>query len=71
MFAVQHGLIPEDAVLAEDEANVPSDCVRCGVDSGASIEEAPMGVRSRFFAFTYDRFSKGSEEAGLGEMRRT
>ncbi len=30
-----------------------------------------MGVRSRFFAFTYDRFSKGSEEAGLAEMRRT
>ncbi len=29
-----------------------------------------MGVRSRFFAFTYDRFSKGSEEAGLAEMRR-
>jgi ubiquinone/menaquinone biosynthesis C-methylase UbiE len=29
-----------------------------------------MGLRSRFFAFTYDRFSKGSEEAGLGEMRR-
>jgi ubiquinone/menaquinone biosynthesis C-methylase UbiE len=37
---------------------------------GASIEEAPMGLRSRFFAFTYDRFSKGSEEAGLAEMRR-
>ena len=30
-----------------------------------------MGLRSRFFAFTYDRFSKGSEEAGLAEMRRT
>jgi ubiquinone/menaquinone biosynthesis C-methylase UbiE len=29
-----------------------------------------MGLRSRFFAFTYDRFSKGSEEAGLAEMRR-
>ena len=29
-----------------------------------------MGVRSRFFAFTYDRFSKGMEEAGLAEMRR-
>ena len=29
-----------------------------------------MGARSRFFAFTYDRFSKGSEEAGLAEMRR-
>ena len=29
-----------------------------------------MGVRSRFFAFTYDRFSKRSEEAGLAEMRR-
>ncbi len=29
-----------------------------------------MGARSRFFAFTYDRFSRGSEEAGLAEMRR-
>ena len=29
-----------------------------------------MGVRSRFFAVTYDRFSKGSEQAGLAEMRR-
>jgi ubiquinone/menaquinone biosynthesis C-methylase UbiE len=29
-----------------------------------------VGLRSRFFAFTYDRFSKGSEEAGLAEMRR-
>ena len=29
-----------------------------------------MGLRSRFFAYTYDRFSKGSEEAGLAEMRR-
>jgi ubiquinone/menaquinone biosynthesis C-methylase UbiE len=29
-----------------------------------------MGLRSRFFAFTYDRFSKASEEAGLAEMRR-
>ena len=29
-----------------------------------------MGLRSRFFAFTYDRFSKGSEKAGLAEMRR-
>ena len=29
-----------------------------------------MGVRSRFFAFTYDRFSKGMEEAGLAETRR-
>ena len=29
-----------------------------------------MGLRTRFFAFTYDRFSKGSEEAGLAEMRR-
>ena len=29
-----------------------------------------MGLRSRFFASTYDRFSKGSEEAGLAEMRR-
>ena len=29
-----------------------------------------MGLRSRFFAFTYDRFSKGSEEAGLADMRR-
>ena len=29
-----------------------------------------MGLRSRFFAFTYDRFSKGMEEAGLAEMRR-
>jgi len=29
-----------------------------------------MGLRSRFFAFTYDRFSKGSENAGLAEMRR-
>ena len=29
-----------------------------------------MGLRSRFFAFTYDRFSKGSEEAGLAELRR-
>ena len=29
-----------------------------------------MGVRSRFFAFTYDRFSKRMEEAGLAEMRR-
>ena len=27
-----------------------------------------MGLRSRFFAFTYDRFSKASEEAGLAEM---
>ena len=30
-----------------------------------------MGLRSRFFAFTYDRFSKGSEKAGLAEMRRS
>ncbi len=30
-----------------------------------------MGLRGRFFAFTYDRFSKGSEEAGLAEMRRS
>jgi ubiquinone/menaquinone biosynthesis C-methylase UbiE len=29
-----------------------------------------MGLRSRFFASTYDRFSKGSEKAGLAEMRR-
>ena len=29
-----------------------------------------MGLRSRFFALTYDRFSKGGEEAGLAEMRR-
>ena len=29
-----------------------------------------MGLRTRFFAFTYDRFSKGSEKAGLAEMRR-
>jgi ubiquinone/menaquinone biosynthesis C-methylase UbiE len=29
-----------------------------------------MGLRSRFFAFTYDRFSKGMEHAGLAEMRR-
>ena len=29
-----------------------------------------MGLRSRFFAFTYDRLSKGSEEAGVAEMRR-
>jgi len=29
-----------------------------------------MGLRSRFFAFTYDRFSKRSEAAGLAEMRR-
>ena len=29
-----------------------------------------MSLRSRFFASTYDRFSKGSEEAGLAEMRR-
>ena len=29
-----------------------------------------MGLRSRFFAFAYDRFSKGSEQAGLAEMRR-
>ena len=29
-----------------------------------------MGLRSRFFAFTYDRFSKGMEDAGLAEMRR-
>src|SRR5215831_13494977 len=36
----------------------------------ASIEEAPMGLRSRFFASTYDRFSKGMEIAGLAEMRR-
>src|SRR5690349_13739406 len=28
-----------------------------------------MGLRNRFFAFTYDRFSKGSENAGLAEMR--
>jgi ubiquinone/menaquinone biosynthesis C-methylase UbiE len=30
-----------------------------------------MGLRSRFFALTYDRFSKGSEKAGLAEMRRS
>ncbi len=30
-----------------------------------------MSVRSRFFAFTYDRFSRRSEEAGLAEMRRS
>jgi ubiquinone/menaquinone biosynthesis C-methylase UbiE len=29
-----------------------------------------MGLRSKFFAFTYDRFSKRSERAGLAEMRR-
>ncbi len=29
-----------------------------------------MGMRKRFFAFTYDRLSKGSEEAGLAVMRR-
>jgi ubiquinone/menaquinone biosynthesis C-methylase UbiE len=29
-----------------------------------------MSLRSRFFAFTYDRFSKGSEKAGLAEMRK-
>ena len=29
-----------------------------------------MGLRSMFFAFTYDRFSRGSEVAGLAEMRR-
>jgi hypothetical protein len=29
-----------------------------------------MGLRSRLFAFTYDRFSKGSEKAGLAEMRK-
>ena len=29
-----------------------------------------MGLRSRFFASTYDRFSKGMEAAGLAEMRR-
>jgi len=29
-----------------------------------------MGLRSRFFASTYDRFSKGMEDAGLAEMRR-
>ncbi len=29
-----------------------------------------MGIRKRFFAFTYDRLSKGSEEAGLALMRR-
>jgi ubiquinone/menaquinone biosynthesis C-methylase UbiE len=29
-----------------------------------------MGLRSRFFAFTYDRFSRGSEKAGLAVMRR-
>jgi ubiquinone/menaquinone biosynthesis C-methylase UbiE len=29
-----------------------------------------MGLRSRFFASTYDRFSKGMEQAGLAEMRR-
>jgi hypothetical protein len=30
-----------------------------------------MGLRGTFFAFTYDRLSKGSEEAGLSEMRRS
>ena len=30
-----------------------------------------MGLRSKFFAFTYDRFSKRSEEAGLAAMRRS
>jgi ubiquinone/menaquinone biosynthesis C-methylase UbiE len=29
-----------------------------------------MALRNRFFAFTYDRFSRGSEKAGLAEMRR-
>jgi ubiquinone/menaquinone biosynthesis C-methylase UbiE len=29
-----------------------------------------MGLRSRFFAFTYDRFSRGSEQAGLAEIRK-
>ena len=29
-----------------------------------------MGVRSRIFAATYDRFSAGSEKAGLSDMRR-
>jgi ubiquinone/menaquinone biosynthesis C-methylase UbiE len=29
-----------------------------------------MSLRSTFFASTYDRFSKKSEEAGLAEMRR-
>jgi ubiquinone/menaquinone biosynthesis C-methylase UbiE len=28
-----------------------------------------MSVRSKFFAFTYDRFSRRSERAGLAEMR--
>ncbi|HEX4521095.1 MAG TPA: class I SAM-dependent methyltransferase [Gaiellaceae bacterium] len=29
-----------------------------------------MGLRTWIFAFTYDRFSRGSEEAGLAEMRK-
>ena len=29
-----------------------------------------MGLRSRFFESTYDRFSNGNEKAGLAEMRR-
>src|SRR3974390_307006 len=29
-----------------------------------------MGLRRRFFAVTYDRVSKGMEDAGLAEMRR-
>ena len=29
-----------------------------------------MSVRTRFFAFTYDCFSKGSEKAGLAVMRK-
>ena len=29
-----------------------------------------MGLRSRLFAFAYDKFSRGSEEAGLAEQRR-
>jgi ubiquinone/menaquinone biosynthesis C-methylase UbiE len=29
-----------------------------------------MGLRSKLFAFTYDRFSKRSEQGGLAEMRR-
>jgi ubiquinone/menaquinone biosynthesis C-methylase UbiE len=43
---------------------------RRGVDSERRSRRQPMGVRSRFFAVTYDRFSKGMEDAGLAEMRR-
>src|SRR5579864_5881966 len=36
----------------------------------ATIEEATVSLRKRFFAFTYDRMSAKAEKAGLGALRK-